>query len=500
MKKIIIALLLFAVMFAVLTAFSVSAEPQSQPASVKIKVTARYLNIPVSEKLDAKLLTFTCKGFEDYSNRVKIAETDEDYWVYSDMARYKGKTIEISYEGSKDAIERLYLSDEIRDASSIYKEPLRPQQHFTYKRGWNNDPNGMVWFDGEYHLFGQHNPFEANWNNMHWGHAVSNDMVHWEELPIALYPDKLGAMFSGSAVIDHDNTAGFGKDAMVAFYTTAGESQVQCMAYSLDKGRSWTKYNGNPVIDSSPKCKYHQTRDPKVFWYPEGGHWVLVLYEDDGQSFYTSSNLKQWTWQSHVAGFYECPDFYRLPVDGDKDNVKWVLTAASGIYLVGDFDGKVFTPCTGLQRYAQGAIYAGQTFNNMPDGRVVQIAWLQSYFPGMPFKSSFSTPLEMSLRTTKDGIRLFAYPAKEFEVLQKSAFKGENMSVSQANDVLKTFNDEESLRIKASVTMGYTAGFASLLCNGQHLVNYEMGKSLMNGQFYSPAYSDKVSFSRRFLF
>src|SRR5690606_13651467 len=194
--------------------------------------------------------------------------------------------------------------------------------------------NGLVYHNGEYHLFYQHNPYEKEWENMHWGHAVSPDLVHWRELPVALFPDELGTMFSGSAVIDHANTAGYNQGdtaAMIVAYTAAGpEKQVQCIAYSLDNGRTFTKYNGNPVIDSKKKWNSPDTRDPKVFWYKPGNHWVMVLNERDGHSIYTSADLKKWNYESHVTGFWEWPELFELPVDVDINNTNWGTDGASG--------------------------------------------------------------------------------------------------------------------------------------------------------------------------
>lgn len=213
-----------------------------------MKITKRYLNLPVSHQVDRALMTFDVGGRQERVFEIRLASGKPDYWVFCDMSALKNKEIKISYTGNKTGINKIYQADEITGQDSLYKETNRPQIHYTQRRGWNNDPNGLLYYDGEYHLFYQHNPYERDWGNMHWGHAVSNDLIHWEELPIALYPDEHGTMFSGSAVIDYDNTSGFGKNgipAMVAIYTADNpEKQVQCIAYSLDKGRTWTKYKG----------------------------------------------------------------------------------------------------------------------------------------------------------------------------------------------------------------------------------------------------------------
>ena len=274
-------------------------------ADVKLKITKKYINFPVSHKVDRRAMTLSVKGQEPCRFVIRLAEGEPDYWVFRDVSGLKGKTVTLSYEGSEAALAKVYQDDRIAGEEEIYNEKYRPQYHFTTRRGWINDPNGMVFYKGKYHLFYQHNPAEREWENMHWGHAVSTDLLHWEELPVALHPDTIGTIFSGSAVIDYDNTAGYNaKDvpAMVAFYTADHpKSQRQCMAYSLDEGLTFTKYEGNPIIDSYDKWQSHDTRDPKVFWYAPGGHWVLVLNERNGHSIYNSKNLKDWTFQSHIT-------------------------------------------------------------------------------------------------------------------------------------------------------------------------------------------------------
>ena len=228
---------------------------------VSIKITKKYLNLPISQSENRAKMEFSLDNKEKRSFVIRLASGKIDYWVFSDVSAYMGKTIKISYEGNPGGLSKIYQDDNIAQKDGLlYKEKNRPQFHFTTRRGWTNDPNGLIYYEeSEYHLFYQHNPYEREWENMHWGHAVSKDLVHWQELPTALFPDHLGTMFSGSAVIDYDNTSGFGKGktpVMVAIYTAASpEKQVQCIAYSLDKGHTWTKYDKNPVIDSKAKME-----------------------------------------------------------------------------------------------------------------------------------------------------------------------------------------------------------------------------------------------------
>ncbi len=281
---------------------------------------------------------------------------------------------------------------------------------------------------------------------MHWGHAVSRDLVHWKELGDVLYPDELGAMFSGSGVVDWNNTSGTGKDGqppLVLLYTAGGTSTepcIQCMAYSLD-GRTFTKYSANPVLK-------HRDRDPKVIWHEPTKRWVMVLYiqistgEKDEKGdlkhinrilFFSSPNLKDWTLMSEVDGFFECPDLFELPVDGNAENKKWVLTAASSDYMVGTFDGTTFTPETSILQgmFGQG-YYAGQTYSDLPtnDGRRIRIGWLQANAPGMAFNQAMSLPAELKLVTTPDGPRMTWTPVKELQALRGTVSRFESLTLN----------------------------------------------------------------------
>ncbi|MFD2146722.1 DUF4980 domain-containing protein [Mucilaginibacter antarcticus] len=297
-----------------------------QAADLPIKITKKYLNFPISQSQKRAVMQFTVGGKKERTFNIRLANGEPEYWVFYDVSSFKGKTVTISYQGDNAGLLKIYQDDKIAGQDSMYNEKNRPQYHFTTRRGWINDPNGLIFFEGEYHMFYQHNPFEKEWENMSWGHAASKDMIHWQELAVALDPDDSGTMFSGSAVIDYDNTAGFNKGktpAMVVTYTVDGHGkQVQSMAYSVDKGRTFTKYSGNPLIDSKEKWNSQDTRDPRVFWYAPGKHWVLVLNERDGHSIYNSSNLKDWKYQSHTTGFWSAPTClsYQLTATKPKPN------------------------------------------------------------------------------------------------------------------------------------------------------------------------------------
>jgi len=354
----------------------------------------------------------------------------------------------------------------------LYHETYRPQFHFTARNNWHNDPNGLVFYRGEYHLFFQHNPSGINWGNMTWGHAVSRDLVHWEQLPNALEPDRLGTIFSGSAVVDWHNTAGFqrGREkTLVAIYTAAGDTSpeskgqpfTQCVAYSNDRGRTWTKCERNPVLPHI----IGGNRDPKVVWHAPTRKWIMALYKDGNvYAFFASPDLKSWTHLHDltVPGCGECPDFFEMPVEGDPRNQKWVFTAANGHYLVGAFDGQRFTPETGPHPADWGSnYYAVQTYSDIParDGRRIQIAWMSGgRYPGMPFNQQMSFPCELKLRSFAEGLRLCRLPVREIARLhaQKKTWRaqtarpGENLLAGVAGELFD---------LRAEIEPGEASGF-----------------------------------------
>ena len=312
----------------------------------------------------------------------------------------------------------------------LYREALRPQFHFTAQEHWINDPNGLVYSDGEYHLYFQHTPGSMVHGRTTWAHAVSTDLVHWKQLhTAALDVDETGWMWSGSAAVDHHDTGGFQDgDAppLIAFYTAGGERVfpdrpcIQCIAHSNDRGRTWTKYAGNPVIGHIRA----ENRDPKVVWHEPTARWIMTLFMDGNDyALFASPDLKSWTHLQNLTlpGVSECPDFFELPVDGDPSNTRWVFWGASGGYLLGRFDGNEFRPETDVLQAEQGANgYAAQTWSDIPamDGRRIQISWMRGgRYPAMPFNQQMSFPVELTLRTLPDGIRLCREPVREIELL-----------------------------------------------------------------------------------
>ncbi len=357
-------------------------------------------------------------------------------------------------------------------AGGLYNETYRPQFHFTPRRNWTNDPNGLVFYKGEYHLFFQHNPKGIDWGNMTWGHAVSRDLVHWAQLADAIEPDRLGTIFSGSAVVDWNDTAGFqtGQEKpIVAIYTSAGgtspESRgqpfAQSIAYSNDCGRTWTKYAKNPVLGHIVASN----RDPKVVWHAPTKAWIMTLFKDGNvYAFFSSPDLKRWTHLHDitVAGCGECPDFFEMPVDGDPKKTKWVWTAANGHYLVGSFDGKRFTAETGPHRADWGGnYYAVQTYGDIPpsDGRRIQIAWMNGgKYPGMPFNQQMSFPCELRLRMFPEGLRICRLPVKEIETLHEKEVARADRTLKPGENLLAGVAGE-LFDVRAEVELGDAAGF-----------------------------------------
>ncbi len=392
--------------------------------SKELLLAARYLNFPVKNGAPKRRARVLIEGETVREFEIELADIDPDFWVFLDVSEFKGKEATIEVDGlprSSFGLNLVGQDDQIKGAENLYREKYRPQFHFTSRRGWNNDSNGLVYYQGLYHLYYQHNPYGVQWGNMHWGHAVSRDLVHWTELPIALYPQQFGDWcFSGSALVDTNDTAGFQKGSeppIVAAYTSTGRGE--CIVYSNDGGITFTEYEGNPVIK-------HKGRDPKVIWYEPGEHWVMALYHevDDKRTiaFYTSDDLKSWQYQSRIEGFYECPEIFELPVNGDQDTTRWILYAADGDYRIGSFDGKTFTPESDKIKFNHGnCFYASQTYNNIPpeDGRRIQIAWGRVEMPGMPFNQMMLFPVELTLRTTDEGLRMFALPVREIERIQE---------------------------------------------------------------------------------
>jgi fructan beta-fructosidase len=435
--------------------------------SVNIKITGKYIIFPVSSSgqrgqvsssgqrgrmsivVDSQLVHNLDCDFPRSKDAI-------DWWGWLDMSEYIGKTARITSNVSPEILGLIESSDQIRNLMPLYDEPLRPQFHMSQMRGWNNDGNGMCYYDGEYHFFWQCNPGGTQWANMYWGHAVSPDMIHWTELKHALRPNggnvenrhptmAVGSCFSGSGNIDVLNTAGWqqgNEKTMVLAFTDTGSGES--IAYSTDRGRTWKYYEGNPIIR-------HSGRDPKLIWYEPGKHWVIAVFDQRtpyGQniSIYTSKDLKQWEYASSIPGYFECAEILELPVDGNQANKKWVIFAADARYAIGNFDGKQFTPeHEGKYQVHWGSYYASQCFSNSPDGRAVQIGWARIEIPGMPFNQTFTVPTNLTLHTTDDGVRMFATPIKELDQIHKPEPKTATNQELTAESPEVKFNVQDQL-------------------------------------------------------
>ena len=431
---------------------------------VRLKITDPYLNIPVSYKSKMEVMKINVDGITKREFPVQLANDTINYWIYIDVSEFKGQTITLNYPVASKSLNRIYQDIKINGADSLYKEINRPQFHFTVDRGWSNDINGPIFYNNQYHLFWQSFPFGLTWNTayMYWGHAVSKDLIHWEQLAPAMMMDKLGSPWSGSALIDKTNAGGWGKNALVLFYTSFDQftgKQVQCIAYSNDNAKTFTRYKGNPILDSNKEMGTNDTRDPKVFWYEPTKHWIMILFEKNGMSFYNSTDMKKWVKQSHIDGLWECPDFFELPVDGNINNKKWVLHGGSSEYLIGNFNGLKFTPETSKQKYAEGSyswgdiLYAAQSVENMPDNRRIQLAWGRGIdHAGMPFTQMMLFPTEFSLKTTEKGLRLVANPIKEIELLHKREYKWTSLSIQNANKKVGQIKPQP-LHVKMNFTL-----------------------------------------------
>lgn len=419
---------------------------------VRVTGDSRYLLLPVQESTDDARINILVDGNVAGTIYVRLAKSKTDYTVPFDLTPYKGHEVMLDVvipqsrgsvrEAKDDACWRGIVGADTFDTDN--REKYRPAFHHTPLYGWMNDPNGMFYKDGRWHLYYQYNPYGSKWQNMTWGHSVSSDLVNWEHLPEAIRPNGLGAVFSGSCAVDHDNTAGFGNDAVIALYTSAGTSQMQSLASSTDGGLTFDIYPSNPVLTLESEA-----RDPKVFWNDSTKEWNMILAHalDHEMLILTSPDMKSWTLQSSFGkglgaqgGVWECPDLFELPVAG-TDEKKWVLLCninpdgpfgGSGTqYFVGDFDGKTFkvdaapdgnVPTKWLD-YGKDH-YATVTWSAAPDGRRVAIGWMSNWqyaadVPTMQFRSANTLPRDMGLFRAPDGeVYASSAPSPELEALR----------------------------------------------------------------------------------
>ena len=439
MKKIIFALALLGSISSV-SAQTMDVTTKGDTTVITITNPTKYLILPVEEDMSQKQVKLD-KGLPtDTWIDVRLAETTVDYNVPFELGNGKQAVVKIVGLKSGDiAVSRMKLSNEWSVVNTDY---YRPVYHHTPSYGWMNDANGMFYKDGVWNLYYQYNPYGSKWGNMHWGHAVSRDLFHWTEKPAALARDTMGHIFSGSSVVDVNNTAGYGPGAIIAFYTSASEKngQIQCMAYSTDNGLTFTKYEDNPIL--TPFDGLANFRDPKVFWYAPKQCWFMIVSADKEMRFYKSHNLKDWTYISAFGKGYgaqpnqfECPDFFPMTVNGKQ---KWVMIVninpgcmfggSATEYFVGDFDGKTFT-CDDTPDVAKFLDYgkdhyATVTFYNVPDGRIVALPWMSNWqyanvTPIKQYRGANALPRDLKLYEKDGEYYVAADASKEVKRLRK---------------------------------------------------------------------------------
>lgn len=483
LSKIFLATIIFLAPTALLnvTAQTIDISFSGDTAVIDITNPTRYLILPIEEDMPEAQVLLDNGRKDDTWMDIRLAQNKTDYCVPFALSHGDKATVRIA-NLPKDAaaLKNLQLSDSFDISNTDYYRPL---YHHTPVYGWMNDANGMVYKDGVYHLYFQYNPYGSKWGNMHWGHSVSPDMVHWTHLQPAIERDTLGHIFSGSSVVDKNNDAGFGRDAIVAFYTSHKEvmkdgqktqRQVQCMAYSIDGGNTFTKYEGNPVVTPSDGLK--DFRDPKVFWYEEGKAWYMIVSADKEMRFYKSSNLKDWTYVSAFGKGYgaqpnqfECPDFFPMTLNGKQ---KWVMIVninpgclfggSATEYFVGDFDGKEFK-CETAPKVAKFLDYgkdhyATVTWSNT-DNRVLALAWVSNWqyanlTPIKQYRGQNSLPRELKLFKTNGQTYLAATVPDEVKSLRQSERLLGNFTLADGNQQIRNLFDanDGAFEIEADIT------------------------------------------------
>ena len=436
---------------------------------VSLDVTEDYLLLPIQDDApEGKICVVKDNEQKGTLMNVRLARERVDSYVPFALSAYKGQYISIEIQGVPETAlcwKELKLSGSFDMAN---KESFRPVYHHTPAYGWMNDPNGMFYKDGVYHLYFQYNPYGAVWGNMHWGHSTSTDLMHWKFEGCAIVPYAWGAIFSGSCVVDHENTAGFGKEAVVAFYTSAkstpwGDIQMQSMAYSLDNGKTFTKYEGNPILTSSEK----DFRDPKVFWYAPGKHWVMILAVGQHMEIYSSVNLKEWKKESEFGamqgahgGVWECPDLVEIPVEGSREK-KWVLICnlnpggpfggSAAQYFVGSFDGKKFVNESPTQTKWMDwgkDNYATVTWNNAPDGRCIALGWMSNWqyannVPTRQYRSANTLARDLTLYREGQELYLKSTPSSEVKKARGKKVSIPSFKVSEKHEMVNLFEEKQ---------------------------------------------------------
>lgn len=492
---------------------------------VSLDVTEDYLLLPIQDDApEGKICIVKDNEQKGTLMNVRLARERVDSYVPFALSAYKGQHISIEIQGVPETAlcwKELKLSGSFDMAN---RESFRPVYHHTPAYGWMNDPNGMFYKDGVYHLYFQYNPYGSVWGNMHWGHSTSTDLMHWKFEGCAIVPDAWGAIFSGSCVVDHENTAGFGKEAVVAFYTSAkstpwGDIQMQSMAYSLDNGKTFTKYEGNPILTSSEK----DFRDPKVFWYAPGKHWVMILAVGQHMEIYSSVNLKEWKKESEFGamqgahgGVWECPDLVEIPVEGTREK-KWVLICnlnpggpfggSAAQYFVGSFDGKKFVNESPTQTKWMDwgkDNYATVTWNNAPDGRCIALGWMSNWqyannVPTRQYRSANTLARDLTLYREGQELYLKSTPSSEVKKARGKKVSIPSFKVSEKHEMVNLFEEKQGaydVEIVIQNTGASKIAFCLLNDKGEKVSMYY---DLNRKQFVMDrSESGKVDFSKDF--
>ena len=477
---------------------------------VHITNPSKYLILPIQESCNEGKVKLDTGSPADMAMDVRLAVDSVEYYVPFALPQGVKEAVVTIGRVAANAVcwDNISLADTFDTSNTDY---YRPEYHHTPLYGWMNDANGLVYKDGEYHLYFQYNPYGSKWGNMHWGHSVSKDLVHWQHLDPAIARDTLGHIFSGSTVIDKNNSAGYGKDAMIAFYTSASDEhgQIQCMAYSNDNGRTYTKYENNPIL--TPFDGLKDFRDPKVFWYEPSQKWYMIVSADKNMRFYSSTDLKQWEYLSQFGEGYgvqpnqfECPDFIQLPVDGNKDNMKWVMIVninpgcpfggSATEYFIGDFDGKEFKCDTdkSVTKWLDFGKdhYATVCFSNTGD-RIIAVPWMSNWqyanvTPIRQYRGANALPRELSLYTKNGEIYMAANVVKETEALRKSTRNIESLSV-EGETIIDSITDglNSGVELEMDIVPGkaQTVGFDIMNAKGEKTKIYldlKSGRAVMD--------------------
>ena len=452
----------------------------------RIQQKDKCLLLPVQESAEMSNIKVIAGNKQMKSLNVRLAMNKVDYYVplyLDEFNEEKTLALDIHVNGNyrnDGGISTFTCWKNIKNAESFdtkNREQYRPLYHHTPAYGWMNDPNGMFFKDGVWHLYFQHNPYGSQWENMTWGHSTSTDLIHWTFQGDPVQPDAWGSIFSGSSVVDKNNTAGFGENAIVALYTSAGENQTQSMAYSTDNGKTFTKYDGNPIITSNVP----DFRDPHMFWNEDIKKWNMILAA--GQQIYSSDNLKDWKFESSFGaeygshgGVWECPDLMKMKVRG-TDKEKWMLVCninpggpsggSATQYFVGDFDGHKFTceskpEVTKWMDYGKDH-YATVTFDNAPNGRHVALAWMSNWqyanqVPTLQYRSANSIPRDLGLFEYKGNTYCSVTPSEEITAARS---KKPSKSLSEACEMVVNLKGDATITLSNSkgekVVMTYKA-------------------------------------------